>query len=1258
MFRRSSAPRLLSLLVLLICSATSLSAQTLTPRLTRALGTPEFPWLAADGSYTVWVFFRDKGLAGAELDRALDRAEDALGDKAAWRRAKVQARGARLVDEGDLDLDAGYLGQAAATGAVPRRVSRWLNAGSYQATAAQVRRLAALPCVARVDLVAKFQRPALPAEPLARPDESAGKAAADWSVDYGANLAAMEMFNVPQVHEMGITGQGVVIGMLDGGFHPTHEALIGIPLLAQYDFVNDDGNVDNESGDPVNSRDHGTMTMSTAMGNMPGALVAPAFGASAILAKTEDVSQEIPIEEDNWVAGLEWVEAQGADIVSSSLGYYDWYVWADLDGATAVTTLAGDLGVQRGLVVVNSAGNERGTAWNHIIAPADGNDIIAVGAVDYDGDYSYFSSPGPSYDGRIKPDVAALGSGNVVASPYDDHGYSTASGTSFSCPLTSGVAALVLSRAPGLTPQQVREALRETASMAQSPNNDYGWGLIDAYGAVTYFGPVFTHVPLTDTEDTAGPYSPGMVITARTGLDEASAVVRYRADGGPWQQAAALATGGVPDTFFAEIPGQPDGTVLDYYLEAAGLDGIVATLPGRAPENFFSFRIGADLTPPDLTHTALRDQTLILWPPQLVCRAADNLGVDRVELRFQLNGGSEQGPFDLTADGTGGFALDLPLAAGGLAVGDIVSYTLTAWDTAAAPNATVFGPATFTIIDALGVVLVLDDGPVAGVLDEKIDASRKDRPKLAPEVGKGSAATLAAWLVDAGYVAEVLPAAGAAVEDFAAFQAVVLAAGSNTAPVADALLRTALQQWVAQGGKLLVEGGEIGYDALSSPGYPDFAAQVLHGAGWDADNAGDLAVAGGMGAHPLLNLPNVLPNQITVNYAAYGDEDAVEPTADAYLVMVPLNHQADGGIIVHDDNPAPQSAQIIYLAFNLEALDPAAGRQLAENALAFLLAEETPPSASLAGRVTLAGQADHGGVLIDAGQGRTTLSAADGTWTLPDLYAGSYAVLASKAGWSVDRRDLVLEEGQHLTGVDFTLSPVQERTYVAYPGVAIPDNNATGVTDVITVPVGEGGPLSSVTVDVYIQHTWIGDLTVVLTSPRGTSVVLHNRTGAQDDNILGNWPETRLVDGPGSLDDFIGEDTTGDWTIWASDAVSNDVGQLSMWGLNFRIPAPVSAAGDDGLPRATRLLGNVPNPFNPLTEISFDLARAGRAQLDIFDLRGRLVTRLVDEVLPVGTHTCRWDGRDAQGHGVASGAYLVRLRQGGVVQERKMLLVR
>lgn len=1242
---------------LIVCAllVPSFAAGEIAPRLERALDAPDFPWLAADGTYAVWVFFADKGLQGAGLERALDAAEAGLDARTAWRRGKMKAAGERLVDARDLEIHAPYLAGAEATGAELRRTSRWLNAASFQATAAQVRALAALPSVRKVDLVNRFQRREPPAEPAAAPDGAAKSSR--WSLDYGGNLAAMEQFNVPAVHEMGVTGEGVIIGMLDTGFRTAHECLSGIPVLAAYDFVNDDGEVDNETGDPSDARNHGTETMSTAMGYMPGSHVAPAFGASAVLAKTEDVSQEVPIEEDQWVAGLEFVEGHGADIVSSSLGYLDWYDWADMDGNTAVTTIAADLAAGRGVVVVNSAGNERGTSWNHIIAPADGDSVIAVGAVTSSGTYSSFSSPGPSYDGRIKPDVAALGSGNHVASPYDDTGYTSASGTSFSCPLTSGVAALVLSRAPNLTPLQVRDALRETASMAAAPNNDYGWGLIDAYAAVTYFGPTIAHTPLGDTEDLFGPYVFSAEITARAGVDPASVTLWLRFDGGPWQSTPMYDEGG--GLFEFPVPGQPAGTVVDYYFEAADLVDVTTTLPARAPQEYFSFRVGTDVTPPVLTHAPLRDQAIIRWPATVRCTASDNLGIDRVELTFSHAGGPQQGPFAMAATGGDAYELAFPLPVEQVAVGDSVVYTLTAFDAAGAPNAAASGPHGFLVIDALGVVLVLEDGAAATAADVKIDRdTKRPLPLAAAPPGKSAATTLQAWLDEAGYVVDVLPFAGVSADAFTGYDVVVCSSGDNTGPVADAAGRAALETWAAAGGKLLIEGGEVGYDALSSPGYPGFAANVLHAVDWNSDNAGALAPTAGQAGHPLLNQPHALPASIPLAYDGYGDEDAVTPAADAYAVLSPASYEGDAGMLVYDDNPAPQAAQIVYLAFDVEALDPATGRDLAENALAYLLAAETPPTSSLAGRVTLLGEADHAGILVDAGGGATAVTAADGSWSIDGLYAGAYAVVASSPGWSTARVDVTLADGEALTGVDMVLSPVTQTSYTDAPAAPIPDNDPTGVTAVITVPAAEAGAVSDISVDIVLTHTYIGDLVVTLTGPLGTVVTLHDRSGSSSDDIVGNWPGTLDVDGPGDLADFLGLDNAGDWTLRVTDNAGIDTGTLQSWGLNFTVPVAVTGVDDGGLPRVTRLLGNAPNPFNPKTVIRYELAADRDVRLEVFDPRGRLVRTLVDGRLPAGAHAAAWDGRDDRGAAAASGTYLFRLVAGDVVQQRKMVLVR
>jgi subtilisin family serine protease len=201
------------------------------------------------------------------------------------------------------------------------------------------------------------------------------------------------------------------------------------------------------------------------------------------LGKTENSRFEQPIEEDYWVAAIEWAESLGAEVVSSSLGYTDWYTFEDLDGETAVTTRAANRATSLGVVVVNAAGNERDDPWGHIITPADGFDVIAVGAVDRTGILSWFSSPGPSADGRIKPDVCAMGVNNWLAanSPDGTDIYRNGSGTSFATPLVAGTIALILEIHRDWTPAQVREALTKSADRSLSPNNDYGWGIINAH---------------------------------------------------------------------------------------------------------------------------------------------------------------------------------------------------------------------------------------------------------------------------------------------------------------------------------------------------------------------------------------------------------------------------------------------------------------------------------------------------------------------------------------------------------------------------------------------------------------------------------------------------------------------------------------------------------------------------------------------------------------------------------------------------------
>ncbi len=584
------------------------------PKFDPAVGSPRLQQALAsapdDAVHKVWVHFENRMLAGAELEAALDLAEAELTPRAARRRAKMHAPGERLVEVRDLPLDSHLLAACSHTGAQLHQQSRWLNAASFRATNIEVAQLTQLSGVKKVDLVAVMQRAAVPT-PVGKIENLGNRPGTEFTktttIDYGANLDAMVQANVVAAHDMGLSGQGVLVGMLDTGFRTTHESMVHIPVLDVWDFVNNDGNVDDEGLDPVGSNSHGTMTLSTVAGHMPGQLVAPAYAASVVLGKTEDIAVEIVLEEDNWVAGLEWAEALGADIVSSSLGYIDWYVFEDLDGNTAITTIAADLAVARGVIVINSAGNERSSS-GMLIAPADGDSVITVGAVDDLDAVSWFSSPGPTADGRIKPDIAALGVSNTVADPTDDLNYLGVSGTSFSCPLTSGVVALMIERVPGLTPMQVLEALRATASQSATPDNDLGWGIIDAAAAATWFAPVITHDPLPPTTDLAGPYMVSGLFIDRVGLNTGSPFLWYRINSGAWQSVAMAATG-LPGWFAADIPAQPAATVVDYYLTAASVNGLASSYPFAGDTAPFSFtvvapsQVGEDGLPA-LTHLA------------------------------------------------------------------------------------------------------------------------------------------------------------------------------------------------------------------------------------------------------------------------------------------------------------------------------------------------------------------------------------------------------------------------------------------------------------------------------------------------------------------------------------------------------------------------------------------------------------------------------------------------------------------------------
>jgi hypothetical protein len=437
----------------------------------------------------LWVFFTDKGVRSeAAYLRSLNAVR--LNDRTVRRRAKMAERGRLAFD--DIPVHAPYVEALRARGARIRHESRWLNAASAEIPADGVDGIAALPFVREI-------RPVMRARRIQPPDGDSGRFELEStlptvayvqntnpslaeSLFYGPSYNQNDEIGVASVHREGYTGAGVLVCMLDTGYRKNHVAFLGQTLVAEKDFVFNDGNTQNQPADNPSQHNHGTGTWATLGGYAPGALVGHAFGSEFVLAKTEDVRSELPVEEDNYVAGLEWADTLGAEVASSSLGYLTFddasgYTYAQLNGDFAVTTVAVDFASTKGIVVATAMGNS-GPGAGTLITPADADTVIAVGAVDSLGAVSIFSSRGPTGDGRIKPEIATRGSKTMWATASDTLKFAAANGTSLAAPLAGGCAAILLEAHPTWTPYDVRNALMTTASHAGTPDNNTGRGLI------------------------------------------------------------------------------------------------------------------------------------------------------------------------------------------------------------------------------------------------------------------------------------------------------------------------------------------------------------------------------------------------------------------------------------------------------------------------------------------------------------------------------------------------------------------------------------------------------------------------------------------------------------------------------------------------------------------------------------------------------------------------------------------------------------
>lgn len=417
-----------------------------------------------------------------------------ISNPSAYLSARSIARRTRYsipIDSTDLPITPRYIDSVQLSGAVTIiNKSKWLNSVSIQTTDANaLAKINTFPFVQSVTGIApRMMNPNTP-EKFERGGEGLlQQRQMDITSDffnYGNSFNQVHIHNGEFLHNIGLRGQSMVIGIMDAGFqnYLTVKAFDSIrnngQILGVYDFVIKDSSVNEDDS-------HGMECFSTIGANVPGQFVGTAPKANFYLFRTENASSEYPIEEHNWVCGAERVDSVGGDVISSSLGYntfdpplnsFDHVYATDFNGNTTMPAIGADLAAKKGILVVNSAGNEGTNGWHFIITPADGDSVLAVGAVNTAGAVANFSSFGPSSDGQVKPDVASVGVNTVVQFPNNSIG--TNNGTSFSAPNMAGLTTCLWQGFPEYNNMKIINALRQSGSIASAPDNRIGYGIPD-----------------------------------------------------------------------------------------------------------------------------------------------------------------------------------------------------------------------------------------------------------------------------------------------------------------------------------------------------------------------------------------------------------------------------------------------------------------------------------------------------------------------------------------------------------------------------------------------------------------------------------------------------------------------------------------------------------------------------------------------------------------------------------------------------------
>jgi serine protease AprX len=439
------------------------------------------------GQFTKYIVeFRDKN--GTPF--SISNPSQFLSAKAIARRAKQHI----AVDQTDLPVVPGYIDSVRLAGNV--RVldqSKWLNQICIETTdPAALHKIGTFSFVLKTQPVKRIAKGVNERVNLITRDKFNEQINTISSVmtppvagdhyAYGNAYDQVHIHNGEYLHNKGFHGEGMLIAILDAGFfhYKTLPAFDSVNLknhvLDTHDFVDNEASVNEDNW-------HGMMCFSIIAANLPGQLVGTCPNANFLLYRSEDVSSESPVEEQYWIAAAERADSAGADIISTSLGYNTFdnpvfdYAYADMNGRTSMIAQAATIAARKGIIVLAAAGNEGDDTWHFITTPADADSILAVGAVNASGTPAGFSSYGPSSDGRVKPDVASVGSGTAIS---DTSGMvAFGNGTSFATPNLAGLVTCLWQAFPQFSNMEIIKAVEKSSSIYNNPDNRIGYGIPD-----------------------------------------------------------------------------------------------------------------------------------------------------------------------------------------------------------------------------------------------------------------------------------------------------------------------------------------------------------------------------------------------------------------------------------------------------------------------------------------------------------------------------------------------------------------------------------------------------------------------------------------------------------------------------------------------------------------------------------------------------------------------------------------------------------